>query len=97
MSKFQVNKVERRARSTRESAVHGRVYVFGANDSKALRKELLPGVFEVLGLPKEALTTEFTKWSSKAGCSCGCSPGFVVTHPELYRNDVFVEVTEASA
>jgi hypothetical protein len=30
-------------------------------------------------------------WSQKAGCSCGCSPGFVVKG--LYCKKIFVDVT----
>lgn len=35
------------------------------------------------------------KWSQKAGCGCGCSPGFIVDGwlgTELHRQDVFIDV-----
>ena len=36
------------------------------------------------------------RWSQKAGCSCGCSPGFIVDgyDPVLYGKDVHIELTE---
>lgn len=44
--------------------------------SKAYRKEVLPKVFKKLGIDVSA------SWSQKAGCSCGCSPGFILDiHP----------------
>jgi hypothetical protein len=39
--------------------------------SQAYRKEVLPKVFKKLKLKPTRIT-----WSQKAGCSCGCSPGF---------------------
>lgn len=38
-----------------------------------LYKTYLGDVAEALGLPR---TTKFS-WSQKAGCGCGCSPGFI--------------------
>jgi len=37
------------------------------------------------------------RWSQKAGCSCGCSPGFIVEgfDSKLYRNDVHIDVEAA--
>lgn len=34
------------------------------------------------------------KWSQKAGCSCGCSPGFICDgyDPKLWGNDLFVTI-----
>lgn len=41
-------------------------------------KTHLPAIIQSLGLP-EGTTA---KWSQKAGCSCGCSPAFILTLPE---------------
>ena len=37
------------------------------------------------------------RWSQKAGCSCGCSPGFIIDgwSEKLSHNDVHVTVKEA--
>lgn len=40
------------------------------------KKEVLPDVFEKMGLPRDTKAS----WSQKAGCSCGCSPGFKLKH-----------------
>lgn len=34
------------------------------------------------------------RWSQKAGCSCGCSPGFVLSTDEDGRFDIFVEILD---
>lgn len=39
-------------------------------------RKLLPQVFEQARIP--AVFLDRVKWSQKAGCACGCSPGFVV-------------------
>lgn len=53
------------------------------------RKEIMPKVLKELGLP---LDTEI-KWSQYAGCSCPCSPGFIIKgHRE--HMDVHVHLTE---
>lgn len=31
------------------------------------------------------------RWSQKAGCSCGCSPGFVVQDTGFFDYDIFVD------
>lgn len=38
-------------------------------------RTLLPQVFDQLGLSENPPKVH---WSQKAGCSCGCSPGFIV-------------------
>ena len=38
------------------------------------RADLMPAVLAAMVLPKD---TEF-QWHQFAGCSCGCSPGFVI-------------------
>ena len=50
------------------------------------KKEIMPEVLRQMGLDS------FTKvrWSQKAGCSCGCSPAFIVVGH--YGTDVSVTV-----
>lgn len=58
---------------------------------KFYRAEVLPQVKshikETLGIEVENL--KFS-WSQKAGCSCGCSPGFVIKG--MAGQDIFVDV-----
>jgi hypothetical protein len=50
------------------------------------KKEVIPGVLEAMGLPADTKV----RWSQYAGCSCPCSPGFVVDGHS--RHDVHVTV-----
>ena len=79
-----------------------RVYIWPGNESildqmttrlcrphTIWRKEIMPKVLQELGLP---LDTE-VKWSQYAGCSCPCSPGFIIKgHCE--HMDVHVYLTD---
>jgi hypothetical protein len=66
-------------------------------DNLALRRQrpvkefraLIPQVCEAVGITNMQ-DLKFS-WSQKAGCSCGCSPGFVVKG--LYCKDIFCDVT----
>lgn len=56
-------------------------------------KRLLAPILQSLGVKK-------VRWSQKAGCSCGCSPGFVLDRKvfinDSFRgNDLFVTITGA--
>ena len=56
-------------------------------------REVLPGIIEELCIPGNYIF----RWSRKAGCSCGCSPGFIVEGPDawkLYDIDIFADYTE---
>jgi hypothetical protein len=53
------------------------------------KKEVIPAVLEKMGLP----TDTKVRWSQYAGCSCPCSPGFIVDGDS--RRDVHVDVEEA--
>ena len=63
----------------------------------AFKKLALPTVFEALGIPAETKVV----WNRYAGCSCPCSPGFVVknvVHDMGHRvTDVFVEIEHNGA
>ena len=52
------------------------------------KKEVMPTVMRKLGFP--GWNKKF-RWSQKAGCSCGCSPGFILT--EVFGKDIWVTVT----
>lgn len=53
------------------------------------KKEVLPFVRQKLNLGDEV---KF-RWSQKAGCRCGCSPGFIVDG--IYtRQDIFVTISD---
>lgn len=43
---------------------------------KAFRKFILPTLKRVLNVVDDDIKFN---WSQKAGCSCGCSPGFIIT------------------
>ena len=75
-----------------------RVYVFPKGESlyenlmnrrerpyNVYKKEVLPSVFRAMGLPEDTKA----KWSQYAGCSCPCSPGFVL---DVRGSEVFVDV-----
>ena len=48
---------------------------------------VMPEILKQLGLPADTKM----RWSQKAGCPCGCSPGFVV--PSYGRWDAWATVT----
>lgn len=54
-------------------------------------KKLLAPIFKMLGVAK-------ARWSQKAGCSCGCSPGFIldrlvmINPDDQAASDVFVTI-----
>jgi len=52
------------------------------------RKEVIPQVLAELGIPADARV----RWSQRAGCSCPCSPGFIIEG--YYGREAFVTVTE---
>ena len=51
------------------------------------RQVVVPEALKALNLP---LSTPI-RWSQKAGCSCGCSPGFIVSDNEGHK-EVFVTI-----
>jgi hypothetical protein len=51
-------------------------------------RKLLPQVFERLGITEEIQGN--AKWSQYAGCSCPCSPGFILK--VKYDQDIWVTV-----
>jgi hypothetical protein len=55
-------------------------------------RKLLPAVFAAAGV--EDTSRLSARWSQRAGCGCGCSPGFIVEgySNALYRNNIHVDV-----
>lgn len=48
----------------------------------------LPEVLKFLGLPAD---TKY-RWSQYAGCSCGCSPAFILQTGSYNRDDIYVRI-----
>lgn len=82
---------------------HGRLFVHFAPDSilqhnvedfQALKffKSALPEILERLELD---IDPKLIKFSQRAGCSCGCSPGFII--PNLGPVNVWADVKEVEA
>ncbi len=59
---------------------------------KAYRK-LVEQTLDSLGADRSKLDI---KWSQKAGCSCGCSPGFIIDGfvEKLHRKNLYLTVTQ---
>jgi hypothetical protein len=95
-----VTKVDVRENHSREFNRKTRVYVWPEGETlmenlqnrrgrphTVYRKEVLPGVLRQMGLSENTKV----RWSQYAGCSCPCSPGFVVD--DSYGKTVHVTVT----
>lgn len=52
------------------------------------RKQFLPEILKQAGYPADTKVS----WSQKAGCGCGCSPGFIVKNE--MGTDIFVTVSD---
>lgn len=67
------------------------------NRPKELYRQYIPQVIQaVKDRCKLPVAPELTfRWSQKAGCSCGCSPGFIVDGLSHY--DIFVNIGKSKA
>jgi hypothetical protein len=96
---LKVSKIDIRNAGRSEAHKKARVYVWPEGESiienlqnrrtrphTVYRKEVIPGVLAALGLPADTRV----KWSQYAGCSCPCSPGFVIDG--AHGRDVHVTV-----
>ena len=67
--------------------VETRIYVFGVEGISSERKlsQFVPEILRQAGLP------ENTMWafSQRAGCKCGCSPGFILS---TRGQEIFVDI-----
>ena len=61
----------------------------GSEPHALVKPFIVPMALEAMGLPADTKAT----WSRKAGCSCGCSPAFIVDAPNEKGYDVFVTVS----
>jgi hypothetical protein len=66
-----------------------------SRESKLYRKEVLPTAFKKLKTVDPELYKQIKddkwKWSQYAGCSCGCSPGFVGSTKT--GKQIFIDIT----
>lgn len=65
-----------------ESVIENLAY--RTNRPSKLYRTMLPEILRRLGLPADTKAT----WNQKAGCSCGCSPGFVLDIPRVKRRNL---------
>ena len=91
---------EQRGLSWREYNAKPRIHFFPEGESifqnlcfrhdrpYEIYRQFLPRVLEALGLPPDTSC----RWSQKAGCSCGCSPGFIVQYDGVVHKDAYVTV-----
>ena len=71
-----------------------RVYLFGGPDEMTSRQgrkivqKILSARGAAMGIPADVKVT----FSQKAGCSCGCSPGFVLDHQTNF--EIFADLVQ---
>lgn len=104
---MKVSKVDNRPNRERSSS-RTRVYVFPKGEnvlenlcnrfsrpSKAY-KHFLPEIFEKafpeMKWEDRRAMIKKTFWNQRAGCACGCSPGFVINGGWSYGREIFVDV-----
>jgi len=98
IKEFRIDKMDWRQRAQKP-----RVYIFPEGEgvfenlvnrfdrpSKLYRREVMPAVLEKMGLPAD---TKYV-WNQYAGCSCGCSPGFIIHTRRRVEIYVTVEAEE---
>lgn len=91
-------RIEQYNKRRTDKTKHARVYIWPsetvleqfinrrARPVTEYRKNILPEVLNFQGLPADTKA----KWSQYAGCSCGCSPGFILNVES--RNDIHVHL-----
>jgi len=80
---------------------HGKIY-FGIKDESLIDnlynrrtrpynefRKMLPDVLKAAGLD---IDPKNFRWSQKAGCGCGCSPGFVDKEYRMMRKNIYVDI-----
>lgn len=79
----ETKRIARTARSERDATKRSRVHVF--QDGESVLDNLQDRFTRPSKLYREVVLAQFPElkdklnWSQKAGCGCGCSPGFVVS------------------
>jgi hypothetical protein len=103
---MQIVKAEIRENSYKESHHKGKIYFFPEGESllqnlqnrrtrpSAEYRKVLSEALQIAGMSKEDSdrVTRLCSWAQKAGCSCGCSPGFIDQIGKLYGKSVFITV-----
>lgn len=116
---FKIVDAEKRWKSRGDRNHKVRLYVWPDNESFAenfvyrasrpwrVYRKMLPAILKHFGLPE----TTKASWSQRAGCSCPCSPGFVLDYmgsydlcvsvaaddPEVVKNDGTYQPARAKA
>ena len=103
---IEIVKSEVRDNSYREPNQRGRIYFFIERESilnnlmdrrsrpyKEFRKKISDAL-QYAGVSKENadLVAQKAAWSQKAGCSCGCSPGFIDKTVILHGKSTFITI-----
>ena len=83
--------------------VKSRVYIFPKNESVLdqfinrrsrplnVYRDILRQGLSSIGIDLNNISY---KWSQKAGCPCGCSPGFIIDcfDKNIYKKDVYIDI-----
>lgn len=103
---LKVAKIDTRDAQVKKFRYKSKIYIWPEGESlldnlinrdsrplKAYRK-VMEKALDSLGINRNELEI---KWSQKAGCGCGCSPGFIVEgwNEKLFHKDLHVTVTSA--
>lgn len=99
-----MNKLKLHVSSRPASQFKARVYFFVEDETvvdnmmkrrsrpyKEYRK-MLPTVLSMAGCSNPEEVAESARWSQKAGCSCGCSPGFILNGRAVRNRDFYVSI-----
>lgn len=68
-------------------------FIYRATRPVKLYRSLLPEIYKKLGIPADTKA----RWSDKAGCSCPCSPGFILNHENYYNYEAVVTADDPDA
>lgn len=100
--KYRILKVARR-NATEDREGNTRVYFWPQGENMLQNLEnrrsrpyedyrwLLPAVLMQAGIPVEY--ADGARWRQKAGCTCGCSPGFIIAFKS--KDSIHVDIVQA--
>ena len=102
---MEIIKSEIRKNDWREKASKGRIYFFqvGENLLENIQKRnyrpykeyrnILSKALQIGGMNQSDadIIAKTASWSQRAGCSCGCSPGFIDNFGTLKNKSVFID------
>lgn len=66
------------------------------NDWRTLIPAVLAKLSKVGGDVEPFMKPDKVSWSQRAGCSCPCSPGFIVIGPCFKDFDIYVDIADES-